>query len=70
MTLGRLARLWLPAVLVCLAGFTPVRHVHAHGIRPALLNIIEREPGWFDVTFKVPMRAGTLLELKPDLERY
>lgn len=67
MNTARFTRLWLLAALLLLAGFSPTRHVYAHGIRPALLNIIEREPGWFDVTFKVPMRSGTLLDLKPEL---
>ena len=40
---------------------------HAHEIRPALLDITETSPGWFDVTWKVPMRGDMVLALEPVL---
>ena len=46
-------------------GFCP--RTRAHEIRPALLNISESSPGWFDVTWKVPMRGDRILAIKPIL---
>ena len=60
-------RLWLTAVLLLLVGLTPVTALHAHEIRPALLNIVEQKPGWFDVTWKVPVLAGYELNIQPVL---
>jgi hypothetical protein len=37
----------------------------AHEIRPALLEIHEREPGWFDVMWKVPALGNRVLALRP-----
>ncbi len=37
----------------------------AHEIRPGLLELVEREPGRFDVTWKVPMRGDRVLALRP-----
>lgn len=37
--------------------------VEAHEIRPALLKITETEPGWFEVTWKVPMRGPRRLPI-------
>jgi hypothetical protein len=67
MRLGRLTRFWLPAALLLLVGLAPATESHAHEIRPALLDISEREPGWFDVVWKVPMRGGRVLALSPVL---
>jgi hydrogenase/urease accessory protein HupE len=64
-TLGRLTRFWLPAAFLLLVGLTPATESHAHEIRPALLNIVEQEPGWFEVTWKVPMRGDRVLALSP-----
>jgi hydrogenase/urease accessory protein HupE len=47
--------------LVCLA--TDV--LTAHEIRPALLEIDEREPGVFDVTWKVPALGDRVLAMAP-----
>jgi hypothetical protein len=44
------------------AGLGPADHLHAHEIRPALLNIVEQKPGWFEVTWKVPVLAGYELD--------
>ena len=65
--LGRLTRFWLPAVFLLLVGFIPATELHAHEIRPALLDIAEQEPGWFEVTWKVPMRGDRVLALSPVL---
>jgi hydrogenase/urease accessory protein HupE len=37
----------------------------AHEIRPALLNITETEPGWFEVMWKVPIFEGEVLDVTP-----
>ncbi|MFK5923805.1 MAG: HupE/UreJ family protein [Verrucomicrobiota bacterium] len=37
----------------------------ADEFRPALLEIIERDGGWVDVTWKVPMRSDKVLAVKP-----
>ncbi len=37
----------------------------AHEIRPALLEITETQPGWFEVTWKVPMLGDKILQLEP-----
>lgn len=58
-------RLWQITVTLLAVGLGSVAPVHAHEIRPALLNITEQKPGWFDVTWKVPMRGGSVLAIKP-----
>ncbi len=58
-------RLWLLAVFLLLLGLSPITNLLAHGIRPALLHITERNPGLFDVTWKVPTRGNRVLGLKP-----
>jgi hydrogenase/urease accessory protein HupE len=67
MTLGHLTRFWLPAAVLLLVGLSLATESHAHEIRPALLNIVEQEPGWFEVTWKVPMRGDQVLALSPVL---
>jgi len=59
--------LWLFVVLLILVGLSLAADLHAHEIRPALLNIIEQKPGWFDVTWKVPVLTGYELDIKPVL---
>ena len=61
----RLKQLWLTALLLFLTGMGSAPDVYAHEIRPALLNITEQKPGWFEVTWKVPMRGGSALAIKP-----
>lgn len=39
----------------------------AHEIRPALLEITERDGGWIDVVWKVPTRGGRVMGLEPRL---
>jgi len=41
--------------------------LNAHEIRPALLEITERSPGLYDVTWKVPTRGGRVLAISPIL---
>jgi len=52
-------------LLVCALGFASP--AQAHEIRPALLEITERSPGWFDVTWKVPMKGDMILAITPVL---
>jgi hydrogenase/urease accessory protein HupE len=40
---------------------------NAHEIRPALLEIVERSEGWYEVTWKVPMRGNARLAIQPVL---
>src|SRR4051794_18216636 len=47
---------WLVIVLL----LAPVR-VHAHEVRPAYLELIERSPGEFDVLWKAPALGGVTL---------
>jgi hypothetical protein len=42
----------------------------ADEFRPALLEITEREDGWVDVTWKVPVRADRVLALTPILPEF
>lgn len=57
--------MWLIFVLLLLIEMGATANVHAHEIRPALLNITEQKPGWFEVTWKVPMRGDRILAIKP-----
>jgi hypothetical protein len=41
------------------------RDLQAHEIRPALLDINEREPGFFDVQWKVPALGEMVLPIQP-----
>jgi hydrogenase/urease accessory protein HupE len=47
---------WLAILLLLVAA-----HVAAHEVRPAYLELTEREPGEFDVLWKVPAMGGTPL---------
>jgi hydrogenase/urease accessory protein HupE len=55
-------RLMVVAALLIFANSSPL---HAHEIRPALLDISEREPGFFDVQWKVPALGDRSLPIKP-----
>jgi len=59
--------LWLFVVLLILVGLSLAADLHAHEIRPALLTITEQKPGWFEVTWKVPVLAGYELNIQPVL---
>jgi hypothetical protein len=52
-------------LIILLSGLGPAANVLGHEIRPALLNIIEQESGWFEVTWKVPVLPGYELDLQP-----
>ncbi len=58
---------WLFPVIVLLAGLYPTMQANAHEIRPGLLDIKERDTGWFDVTWKVPVRGEQVLPVLPIL---
>jgi hydrogenase/urease accessory protein HupE len=45
--------------------FLSISKTFAHEIRPALLNITEKEPGWFEVMWKVPIFEGEVLDINP-----
>jgi len=55
-------------LLMVLAAFPAA--VSADEIRPALLELAEREGGWVDVTWKVPMRGDRALALTPVLPKF
>ena len=42
-----------------------VRETSAHEIRPALLQIEEKEPGLFDVVWKVPVKDAVVPDIRP-----
>ena len=63
----QLTRLWLTVLILLMVGLGSAAKVQAHEIRPALLNIIEKEPGWFEVTWKVPVLSGYNLDIQPVL---
>ena len=67
MRAGRFVCFSLFAVILLLMGLGPAAELHAHEIRPALLEISEKEPGWFEVTWKVPTRGLSALDLRPIL---
>ena len=67
MKICRRGRFLLFAVILLLTGFGSAVNLYAHESRPALLNIIEKEPGWFEVTWKVPVLAGYDLDIQPVL---
>ena len=54
------------AVLLLVVALTPAP-IKADEIRPALLDITEREGGWVDVVWKVPMKGDRSLALQPVL---
>ena len=67
MKIAQHIQLWLTAVVLLLTGLGSAANLNAHEIRPALLNIVEQKPGWFDVTWKVPVLAGYELDIQPVL---
>ncbi len=55
-------------LLACMtAGLSMAGAASAHEIRPALLQIKETQQGWFEVTWKVPMRGTRQLAMTPKL---
>ena len=67
MKTGRPVRCPLILLILLLMTLGSAVDAQAHEIRPALLNITEQKPGWFEVTWKVPMRGGSALAVKPVL---
>lgn len=59
-------KVFLVAILL-LVGLGSTVKLHAHEIRPAVLNIVEQKPGWFDITWKVPVMPGYEVDLEPIL---
>ena len=60
----RQAALFLQVVLI---GLLPHTIAQADEIRPALLELVERDGGWVDTTWKVPMKGDRVLALRPEL---
>ena len=60
-------RYLLTALFLLLIGLGTTANLHAHEIRPALLTIDEQKPGWFDVTWKIPVLPGYEVDLTPIL---
>jgi hypothetical protein len=56
-------RVWLAFLLLCL--MAPA--VHAHEVRPALLQIVQTAPGDYDVTWKQPTVGDMAVRLIPHL---
>lgn len=52
-------------IAACACALNSGVRVHAHEIRPALLTITEREPGFFDAQWKVPALGDRSLPIKP-----
>jgi hypothetical protein len=53
--------------VLILGSFCTTAQLQAHEIRPALLNITEQKPGWFEVTWKIPVLPGYEVDIKPVL---
>jgi hypothetical protein len=65
MTRMRIGLTWLLAVLGLACSLSsPAR---GHEIRPGMLDMTETSAGWFDVTWKVPMRGDLILGIRPVL---
>ncbi len=60
-------KLLLMFTIVVLTGLCPVINANAHEIRPGLLDIKERETGWFEILWKVPTRGEEPLAIVPIL---
>jgi hypothetical protein len=60
-------RFCLTAAFLALVGLGTPANLHAHEMRPALLNVVEQKPGWYEVTWKVPTLPGYNLEIQPVL---
>jgi hypothetical protein len=52
-------------LLLVLLGGAFAGALRAHEVRPALLDIRAMGDGWYDVTFKVPVRAGKVMDITP-----
>jgi len=56
-------------LIIILIGVNLSINLQAHEVRPALLNIIEREAGIFDITWKVPAVGNMVVGIKPILPK-
>ena len=56
----------IPIIFFILAVISAI-NTHAHEVRPGFLEIKEREPGLFDVKWKVPTRGNRALAITPVL---
>jgi len=65
MSAGVLLRTALTVVLAVAAVLGGRPEAGAHEIRPALLQIDEREPGLFDVLWKVPVKDAVVPDIRP-----
>ena len=63
--MNRITRRFLALLLLTWLGVAP-----ADEIRPALLELAERDSGRIDVTWKVPMRGAMKLSLQPVLPEF
>jgi hydrogenase/urease accessory protein HupE len=63
----RFGRFLFFAVMLLVVSFGSVVKVHAHEIRPAVLNIVEQKPGWYEVTWKIPVLPGYEVDIAPVL---
>jgi hydrogenase/urease accessory protein HupE len=46
-------------------GWAGLPNAFAHESRPGVLNIVEKEPGWFEVTWKIPILAEDQVVIRP-----
>ncbi|NOQ47195.1 MAG: HupE/UreJ family protein [Desulfobulbaceae bacterium] len=58
-------RIILTLMILFATGWGSLPNVQAHESRPAVLNIIEQKPGWFEVTWKVPLLAEDQVDIRP-----
>jgi len=63
-----LLRRVIPTLMVLfVTGWGSLSNVDAHESRPAVLNINEQKPGWFEVTWKIPVLAEDQVRIHPVL---
>jgi hypothetical protein len=58
------------ALLTLLGAMLPTADLHADEMRPGLLEIKEIEPGWFEITWKVPTLGDRQLPMLPQLPEF
>lgn len=60
-----LRRVVLALLVLFTTGLGSLPNVDAHESRPGVLNIVEKEPGWFEVTWKMPIMAEDQVDIRP-----
>ena len=60
-----LRRVILTLLVLFTTGLAWLPDVGAHESRPGVLNIIEQKPGWFEVTWKIPILAEDQVKIHP-----